>query len=90
MTTKLDLSKGILSPGDPAHRHTEFVKKDDAGHLIGTCACGRMIDYTLLQNQLPEMRDGYTQKPHNLNNFVKFMKGSQKYQLKRRKRGVNQ
>ena len=83
MPTKLDTSKYIIAPGDPAHIHHEIVSKESDG-LIGRCACGLIKNYTLLHDQLLEMRDGYI-RPFTMDNIMKSRIGGKKGKGKSKK-----
>jgi hypothetical protein len=60
MAFKIDMSKGIINEGSPTCKHHEIIANDDSNHQIGTCACGRVVDYTQLQSQLPGVSGVYT------------------------------
>ena len=76
--TKVNISDGIVIAGNPACQHRELVATNENKHLIGRCLlCSRMKDYTVLHNQLPEMKDGYV-RPFTMNEILKTRKGGQK------------
>lgn len=53
MSITLDYSRALISEGDPKHIHYWIVKKEGNKHQIGKCQCGRIVDFTDLQMQLP-------------------------------------
>jgi len=76
----MDISKGILKAGDRKCRHIEEIANDSKTmHLIGECSkCGRKLDYSLLQNELLEMHDGYTDPKFKMNQLIKTATGNTK------------
>lgn len=74
MKTPINLKAGLIIRGDPKHTHLEKIEKHD----IGICSCGRMIDYTILQRQLPEMRDGHMERCFNMTQVTKTRTGDLK------------
>jgi hypothetical protein len=98
MANKIDMSLGIINEGEVRCIHHEIVAKGDNGHLFGTCSCGRVKDYTLLQDQVLGISGVYAGTKVNKKNtvtferFVQYQKGQTKALEKRRsinKRMVN-
>jgi hypothetical protein len=84
----IDITNAIITPGDPCHRHMEVITKLN-GHEVGTCVgCGRVLDYTVLQDQVPILqRLTFTRKNVNLNHIVITRNGLQKKNRARGKSG---
>jgi hypothetical protein len=75
----IDITSAIITPGDQNHCHYELITKVN-DHEIGTCTgCGRVLDYTILQDQVPILqRLTFTRKNVNLNHIMIGAKGRNK------------
>jgi hypothetical protein len=77
----IDSSKCIIKRGKVRCVHHEEVC-EQGEILVGTCIkCGRIKNYTILHDQIPELGDGYSDPDVTMNMLMKSFRGSGDYFL---------
>ena len=67
-----------INPGRPGCKHVEEVTKDWNNHEIGRCACGRVFDYTIIQQGVPMLAKAKVSRSRvtvNYNDLVESRRG---------------
>lgn len=69
MIIKFDYTKALIAKGDENHIHKEIVTKE-TNHEIGQCKCGRILDYTVLQYQVPALNQDKMPDSFNMDRIM--------------------
>ena len=69
MIIKFDYTKALIAKGDENHIHKESVTKEN-NHEIGRCKCGRILDYTVLQYQVPALNQDKMPDSFNMDRIM--------------------
>ncbi len=52
----MEYGEALLKEGNPHCSHVIMIRWE-RGKEIGRCCCGRVVNYTLMQQRIPELKD---------------------------------